>query len=158
VLSLCLSRACLGKMNVFIHKWQRKKTRFRTAAERVGDLCPARVANTRDRPCSTRTYVATRERTKAQQGQKSIQAHIHPHGHSRSVTDRWEQPRLSVRRAPANKTDGEVSIFLCKRTICPDRLGTIVGKTTRKEDAVFRTTAIVFGVGPAEISAYCHGG
>eukprot|EP01046_Picozoa_sp_COSAG06_P013808 COSAG06_NODE_842_length_11986_cov_54.409355_2_plen_92_part_00 len=30
VVSLCLSRACLGEMIIYIHKWHRKKTIFLT--------------------------------------------------------------------------------------------------------------------------------
>ena len=36
VLSLCLSRACLGKMMAFSIKWQRKKTRFHLPIPEVG--------------------------------------------------------------------------------------------------------------------------
>ena len=36
VLSLCLSRACLGKMMAFSIKWQRKKTRFPVPIPEVG--------------------------------------------------------------------------------------------------------------------------
>ena len=142
---LCLSRACLGKMFVFIYKWLKKTSLSDHFDQYELNILPRQARDKHRDSTQTRGAFSCSADERSQPNPSSgvsaplaaAYARLPDRGQGQEMF--WQQLRPRQRRAGKNKRDSFLSKVPIQLTGCQDRLGTNIAKL---QQMAWRTDSI----------------